>query len=791
MHVEGTICPEGLLHLWVDSRHWFSSCCQLVVLPTFALVCGLVILVVELSFLLDKPKARGRLYNYIDVLRLLAYALFGFGPLGLVLLGNHIAVDIGVDCDHVYFLCMVLGFSLISSFVLHLEVLKGVRENALSQCLWICWLVPLGIAGVLPIKAIVQEVEPEGVPVIIGLSFQDFGTILALLMGVVSGLMTSVFRAGRGGTVHPLEAPLITQHLELDGSISPRHFPTSTRSSSSLALEEGRGEGGEPPPLAELEAGILSILTFSWLNQIMALGRRRPLQQGDLPEVHPGDTAAACSERFLIHWREEVRIWRGEKPGKVSLTRALRKAFQVHFWISALFKLVNDLTTFLSPVLLERILVYLKNTRDPEKREAWYVGYACVVAMFFSATVQTFALHQYFHRCYRLGIHLKAAVTTEVYRKSLRIASGMAGKPQEQQSPKTKGEDDGEKGTPKSPPKGAVAVSASSGALASSSSSSSSSTTQLQEGGKEKPKEKEKGSAGKSTGEIVNLMSVDGQRLQDLMSYFHTLWSGPLQITLSLVLLWRHVGVAVLAGAGIMALSIPLTLWVSKQMQTIQKKIMKIKDERIKMTNECLAGMKIIKLYGWEQSMGDKIGEIRENELRLLWRYRLTQVFSRTLFQTVPLLVSIGTFTCYVLIPGNELTAEKVFPALVLFNILRFPMAMLPFLINNTLEAAVSIKRLQDFFASPETDPLPDIPRGRPAVVPGMATVDVEGATLKWPDGSALLNDISFKTYPGMLTAIVGSTGCGKSGLLASLIRDVAPREGSVQCFGSIAYASQ
>ena len=40
----------------------------------------------------------------------------------------------------------------------------------------------------------------------------------------------------------------------------------------------------------------------------------------------------------------------------------------------------------------------------------------------------------------------------------------------------------------------------------------------------------ETGEEQRTSGEIVNLMAVDSQRLQDAMTYMHTLWSGPYQI---------------------------------------------------------------------------------------------------------------------------------------------------------------------------------------------------------------------------------------------------------------------
>ena len=49
-------------------------------------------------------------------------------------------------------------------------------------------------------------------------------------------------------------------------------------------------------------------------------------------------------------------------------------------------------------------------------------------------------------------------------------------------------------------------------------------------------------------GEIVNLMSVDCQRLQDMSGQLWMIWSAPLQILLATILLWQQLGPSVLAG---------------------------------------------------------------------------------------------------------------------------------------------------------------------------------------------------------------------------------------------------
>ena len=75
--------------------------------------------------------------------------------------------------------------------------------------------------------------------------------------------------------------------------------------------------------------------------------------------------------------------------------------------------------------------------------------------------------------------------------------------------------------------------------------------------------------------------------------------------------------------------------------------------------------------------------------------------------------VALATFATFVLIhlndadqsPDNRLTADKAFVALSLFNILRFPLAMLPAVISMTVEASVSVKRLSKFLRQPELNP--------------------------------------------------------------------------------------
>ena len=68
----------------------------------------------------------------------------------------------------------------------------------------------------------------------------------------------------------------------------------------------------------------------------------------------------------------------------------------------------------------------------------------------------------------------------------------------------------------------------------------------------------------------MNLMSVDAQRLMDLLTYVNILWSGPLQIIVSLYFLYSTMGPSILAGVGVMLLLIPSNILVSRLSRKLQ-----------------------------------------------------------------------------------------------------------------------------------------------------------------------------------------------------------------------------
>ncbi|NXS33066.1 MRP1 protein, partial [Pomatostomus ruficeps] len=293
-----------------------------------------------------------------------------------------------------------------------------------------------------------------------------------------------------------------------------------------------------------------------------------------------------------------------------------------------------------------------------------------------------------------------------------------------------------------------------------------------------------------TVGEIVNLMSVDAQRFMDLATYINMIWSAPLQVILALYLLWQNLGPSVLAGVAVMILLVPINAVMAVKTKTYQVAQMKSKDNRIKLMNEILNGIKVLKLYAWELAFREKVLEIRQKELQVLKKSAYLAAMATFTWVCAPFLVALSTFAVYVTIDKNNiLDAQKAFVSLALFNILRFPLNMLPMVISNIVEASVSLKRLRVFLSHEELDP-DSIVRG--PIKKAEGCIVVKNATFSWAKTDPpLLNSINFTVPEGSLVAVVGQVGCGKSSLLSALLGEMDKKEGYVVVKGSVAYVPQ
>ncbi|NXV78507.1 MRP6 protein, partial [Atlantisia rogersi] len=292
-----------------------------------------------------------------------------------------------------------------------------------------------------------------------------------------------------------------------------------------------------------------------------------------------------------------------------------------------------------------------------------------------------------------------------------------------------------------------------------------------------------------TVGEIVNLLSVDVQKLMDLIIYFNGTWLAPIRIIICFVFLWQLLGPSALTSIAVFLLLLPLNFVITKKRTQVQETQMKHKDERAKLTNAVLSDIRVIKLHGWEKTFMEKVLAIRKQELEALKRSQILFSASLASFHSSTFLIALAMFAAYTLVDDTHvLDAQKAFVSLALINILNTAHSFLPFSINAAVQAKVSLGRLAAFLSLEELTPGSS---SRNPSDSAQASITIRNGTFCWSREAVCLQRIDLTVPQGSLLAVVGQVGAGKSSLLAALLGELEQTHGSLTVMGTAAYVPQ
>ena len=132
---------------------------------------------------------------------------------------------------------------------------------------------------------------------------------------------------------------------------------------------------------------------------------------------------------------------------------------------------------------------------------------------------------------------------------------------------------------------------------------------------------------------MVNLLSNDVNRFDTFPMFLHYLWCGPLQFVLIMYLSWRSIGNPTFVGGALILLYIPFQGWIGKKFSQLRSETAKKTDIRIRIMSEIIQGIKVIKMYAWENSFAKLIAEARKEEISIIQKtclYKaLCDIFTR------------------------------------------------------------------------------------------------------------------------------------------------------------------
>ncbi|CAG7731096.1 unnamed protein product [Allacma fusca] len=301
-------------------------------------------------------------------------------------------------------------------------------------------------------------------------------------------------------------------------------------------------------------------------------------------------------------------------------------------------------------------------------------------------------------------------------------------------------------------------------------------------------------------GQMVNLLSNDVNRFDESAVFLHYLWIGPVQTLIITGILWMYYGPSCLIGLVILVLFVPLQGYLGSQFSKLRAATAIRTDRRIRLMNEIVTGIRVIKMYTWEYPFSSLIGEARKDEIKFIRKTSYLRALNMSLFFTSSKVIVFLTLLLYVLL-GHHLTAELVFVTLALYNNVRLVMTLFfPLAVAMLAETKVSVTRLEEFLLQEEretTEKALDYAactdlQGRTDTA-SSSGVFVTNVSAKWypelPDNT--LTNISLTVRPGQIFGIVGPVGSGKGSILHVILRELPALEGKVRVQGTIAYAAQ
>lgn len=231
-----------------------------------------------------------------------------------------------------------------------------------------------------------------------------------------------------------------------------------------------------------------------------------------------------------------------------------------------------------------------------------------------------------------------------------------------------------------------------------------------------------------TVGQMVNLLTNDVNRFDVALNYIQFLVIAPLQaiITIS-ILSTMYLGFySTATGSALLLLYVPFQSLMGRWFGKLRQSTATRTDERIRLMNEIIPAMRVIKMYTWEDPFANLVELAREKEVRLIRYTSILRGINMALFFVSSKVILFISFITYVLL-GYTLDAEIVFVAITLFNAVRLLMTLFfPYGVAQLAETLISCARLQEFLLLPQQETSHRVDRGSSTNRPKTEDIKVE-----------------------------------------------------------------
>ncbi len=279
---------------------------------------------------------------------------------------------------------------------------------------------------------------------------------------------------------------------------------------------------------------------------------------------------------------------------------------------------------------------------------------------------------------------------------------------------------------------------------------------------------------------LITRITNDVQQVQMLVVMGCTMAvAAPITMVVGVIMALRQdVGLSVILVVAMPVAAIVLGIVVAQMVPAFR-----LMQERIDVVNrvlrEQITGIRVVRAFVREPQESKRFAKAND---------QLTEVSLRTgrlqssMFPTVNLLINVSSVGVLWL-GASRVSAGAIQPGTLVAYLtylvqILMSVVMATFMVSMIPRAAVSADRIQEVL---DTDPsvVPPSERGRGLAKPG--SLEFRHVGFHYPGAEhPVLTDVSFLTQPGTTTAIVGSTGAGKTTLANLVLRLFDATEGDV-----------
>nr|KAF6469136.1 CF transmembrane conductance regulator [Molossus molossus] len=162
------------------------------------------------------------------------------------------------------------------------------------------------------------------------------------------------------------------------------------------------------------KASVVSKLFFSWTGPILKKGYRQRLELSDIYQIPSADSADNLSETLEREWDRELASKKNPK-----LINALRRCFFWRFMFYGILLYLGEVTKAVQPLLLGRIIASYDPDNKVERSIAIYLG----IGLCLLFILRTLLLHPAIFGLHHIGMQMRIAMFSLIYKKTLKLSS--------------------------------------------------------------------------------------------------------------------------------------------------------------------------------------------------------------------------------------------------------------------------------------------------------------------------------------------------------------------------------